>query len=193
MIDSALSTPSRDVARRGKCRVSLYIGSPTGLGRPAAVTGEMLSGSVEALPAYIRLARNISHLRSGITDFCNDVGTVNSCRTQANTLRREAAKKSASALVDGGNVAQEEMGWSALCDRLRCTGLDRALRRGKRSNSAACAVEGFSTSIAFAVNACREPAPFSNRLLHLDRRRIRTAGLRSLVRYRETCRAARFA
>ena len=48
-------------------------------------------------------------------------------------------------------------------------------------------------STASAVNACLEPAPFSNRLARLDRRRIRTDDLRSLVRYRETSRASRFA
>lgn len=45
-------------------------------------------------------------------------------------------------------------------------------------------------STASAVNACLAPAPFSNRLAHPDRRP--RDGLRSLVRYRETYRGARF-
>src|SRR5271165_3965753 len=45
---------------------------------------------------------------------------------------------------------------------------------------------------SLVVNACLEPVLFSNRLLHLDRYQIRTDGLRSPVRYRETCRVARF-
>ena len=62
---------------------------------------------------------------SEFTDICSDAGTLDSCRTQANTLRRQVGQKSASALVDGRNIAQKELGWSPLRKRLPCTGLDR--------------------------------------------------------------------
>src|ERR1019366_4786 len=82
------------------------------------------SRSVEALPACVRQARNISRLRNGLIDLCSDVGAVRSCRTQANPLRRHAGPKSAPALVDAGNLTQKEADWSSLRDRLCCTGLD---------------------------------------------------------------------
>ena len=45
---------------------------------------------------------------------------------ETNALRDEPAQKSAAALVDAGDIAQNEMDGSSLRDRLLCTGLDCA-------------------------------------------------------------------
>ena len=141
--------------------VLLDIGSPSSLGLPAVLAGDTLSRSVEAPNASARLARNISRLRSGLTDFCNDVGTVNSCRTQANPLRRQAGQKSAPALVDVGNVTQKEADWSSLSDRLCCTGLDRidVLARQFAVDRNAQAVLVRSKGVARCASAAFRPVP----------------------------------
>ena len=73
-----------------------------------------------------RLDQAALGLCSRFVDFCNDGGRVRSFGMETNALRDEPAQKSASALVDAGDIAQDEMDGSSLRDRLLCTGLDCA-------------------------------------------------------------------